>query len=185
MKTIISSIKFILIFAIILGVGYVGILKLASICFAPNGGEVEPITLNGKTVAINHIGQSFTGLNYFWGRPSAVDYNASASGASNKGINNPEYLAAVNGRIEYFLKYHPYLQKSDITSELVTASGSGLDSQISPKGAEIQVGRVAKYRNVAPQELESLVRDNTTTPFLGMPYVDVVKLNIALDQKYH
>jgi potassium-transporting ATPase KdpC subunit len=85
----------------------------------------------GKTlVGYENIGQSFHSPKYFWGRPSAVNYDASSTGGSNLSPTNPEYLEMVETRMDSLLKYHPGLNKEDIPVDLVTASGSGLDPNI-------------------------------------------------------
>lgn len=151
---------------------------------APNNGKGEVVTYkNGK--GYSNIGQSFTEDKYFWGRPSAVDYNAAGSGASNKGASNEEYLAVVQGRIDTFLLKNPTVQKSQIPVDLVTASGSGLDPNISVVSAKIQIARVQKVRNISEQKLNLLIDRNTEHPFLGVfgpTKVNVLKLNVALDQ---
>ncbi len=94
--------------------------------FAPNQGKGEIISSNGNTYYSN-VGQSFTDDKYFNSRPSAVGYNAAGSGGSNKGPSNPDYLSEVQARIDTFLIHNPGIDKSEIPSDLVTASGSGLD----------------------------------------------------------
>lgn len=131
-----------------------------------------------------NVGQAFTTDRYFWSRPSAVDYNAAASGGSNKGPSNPEYLATVKARIDTLLAHNPGLKKSDIPSDLVTASGSGLDANISVASAQIQVNRIAKVRNIEIEKLKKLVEAHIEKPFLGVfgtTKINVVKLNAALD----
>ncbi|WP_395047439.1 K(+)-transporting ATPase subunit C [Flavobacterium sp.] len=151
--------------------------------FAPNKGKGETISLNGRVVGYQKIGQKFDKSNYFWGRPSAVDYNAAGSAGSNKGPSNLDYLAQVQKRIDTFLIVHPYLKKSDIPSDMVTASGSGLDPNISPEGALIQVKRVAKERKLAEGKVKSLVETKiNTSTVIGTSTVNVLELNIALDE---
>jgi K+-transporting ATPase ATPase C chain len=148
-------------------------------------GDGETIVVNGKVVGYAAIGQSFTKPQYFWGRPSAVGYNAAGSAGSNKGPSNPDYLKDVSNRIDTLLKYHPYLKKSDIPAEMVTASGSGLDPDISPAAAKMQVKRVAQYRKLDETKVAALVDSHTEQPLLGMfgpAKVNVLKLNVALDE---
>ena len=122
-------------------------------------------------------------MNYFWGRPSAVDYNAAGSAGSNKGPSNADYLAEVKKRINTFLIAHPYLKKSDIPSDMVTASGSGLDPNISPQGALIQVKRVAEVRKLSVEKVKKIVEKMTNKPtVMGTETVNVLELNVALDQ---
>lgn len=151
--------------------------------FVPNKGEGTVIKENGKTYYSN-VGQKFTDDKYFWSRPSAVDYNAASAGASNKGPTNPEYLAQIQARIDTFLKHNPGVKKEDIPSDLVTASGSGLDPHISVQAADIQIDRIAKIRGIAAANIKQLVLSNTERPllgFLGTERINVLKLNLALD----
>lgn len=151
---------------------------------APNQGKGEVITDNGKTYYAN-IGQSFTQEGYFNSRPSAVAYNAAGSGGSNKGPSNPEYLAEVQKRIDTFLILNPGIDKKDIPADLVTASGSGLDPNISVQGAKVQVKRIAKARSIEASKLEALIKEQTEQPLLGVlgpQKINVLKLNIALNK---
>ena len=151
---------------------------------APNNGKGEVVSYNdGKGYA--NIGQSFTTDNYFWGRPSAVDYNAAGSGASNKGASNEEYLAQVQGRIDTFAIKNPTVEKKNIPVDLVTASGSGLDPNISVASAKVQIDRVAKARSITVEKLEALIDLQTEKALFGIfgpEKINVLKLNIALDQ---
>ncbi|TDE42156.1 K(+)-transporting ATPase subunit C [Flavobacterium rhamnosiphilum] len=181
MKNIFSILKFtlfiVVLFAIIYPMAIFGIAQ-----FAPNKGKGETISVNGKVVGYQKIGQKFDKSNYFWGRPSAVDYNAAGSGGSNKGPSNADYLALVQKRIDTFLIVHPYLKKGAIPSDMVTASGSGLDPNISPEGALIQVKRVATARKLSEDKVKALVETKINKPSLiGTATVNVLELNVALD----
>ena len=182
MKKIIAIITFTILTVILFGALYpVVIFGIAQL--APNNGKGETILVNGKVVGYQKIGQKFDKLNYFWGRPSAVDYNAAGSAGSNKGPSNADYLALVQKRIDTFLIVHPYLKKSDIPSDMVTASGSGLDPNISPQGALIQVKRVAEVRKLSLEKVKALVEKMINKPtVMGTETVNVLELNIALDQ---
>jgi potassium-transporting ATPase KdpC subunit len=152
---------------------------------APGGGKGETIKVNGKVVGYEKIGQKFTDDKYFWGRPSAVDYNAAGSAGSNKGPSNPDYLKIVQDRIDTFLVHNPGVNKEEIPAELVTASGSGLDPDISPAGANVQVKRIAAVRKIDEQKIRELVKKHTEGPLAGMlgpSKVNVLKLNVALDE---
>lgn len=151
--------------------------------FTSGSGKGQKITENDKTYYSN-IGQGFNEDQYFWSRPSAVDYNAAGSGGSNKAASNKEYLQQVQARIDTFLIHNPGVQKSEIPVDLVTASGSGLDPNISQKAAKVQIKRIAKIRGIAEASLEQLILSNTETSLLGLfgpEKVNVLKLNIALD----
>src|SRR4051812_10023410 len=153
--------------------------------FAPGGGKGETVMVNGKVVGYALIGQKFTEDRYFNGRPSAVDYNAAGSAGSNKGPSNPDYLKTVQDRIDSFLVHNPGINKSAIPAEMVTASGSGLDPDISPASAYIQIKRVAAVRGIAVDKVKALVGEHTDKPLLGLfgpSKVNVLKLNVALDE---
>ena len=152
---------------------------------APNKGEGETLRINGQVIGYALEGQSFSNDKYFWGRPSAVGYNAAGSGGSNKGPSNPDYLKDVQSRIDTFLVHNPGTRKEDIPSELVTASGGGLDPDISPAGAAVQVKRVAAIRHISEEKIAALVKQAVQPPLLGLfgtERVNVLKLNIALDE---
>ncbi len=149
----------------------------------PNQGKGEIVEQNGKRYYAN-IGQSFTDDKYFNSRPSAVGYNAAGSGGSNKSPSNEEYLGVLQARIDTFLVHNPNVQKADIPVELVTASGSGLDPDISPEAARFQVPRVAKARHLPEEQVRQLVAAKTESRLLGLvgePRVNVLALNLALD----
>jgi K+-transporting ATPase ATPase C chain len=152
----------------------------------PGHGDGETVSYKGRVVGYALEGQKFTKDKYFWSRPSAVNYQADGSGGSNKGPTNADYLHKdVQGRIDTFLKHNPDVTKEQIPAELVTASGSGLDPDLSPAGAEIQVARIAKTRGITAAEIDQLISSNTEKPLLGLfgpPKVNVLKLNVALDE---
>jgi K+-transporting ATPase ATPase C chain len=154
----------------------------------PGGGKGETVRVNGRVVGYANIGQRFTGDNYFWSRPSAVAYNAAGSAGSNKGPSNLEYLKDVQAHIDTFLLHDPGVKKEDIPAELVTYSGSGLDPDLSPAGAKIQIARIAAARHLDPGRLNELVDHYTKAPllgFLGPSRVNVLQLNVALDEMSH
>ena len=150
----------------------------------PGGGKGKTLSVNGRVVGYELIGQKFTEDKYFWSRPSAVDYNAAGSGGSNKGPSNPEYLKIVQDRIDTFLVHNHGIKKEEIPADLVTASASGLDPDVSPASAYIQVKRIAAVRGLPEGKVKILVDQHIDKPFLGMgpSKVNVLKLNIALDQ---
>ncbi|MFD0793610.1 K(+)-transporting ATPase subunit C [Mucilaginibacter litoreus] len=179
-SNIIKSLRLTLVLTVLLCVLYPVFIALAG-KLSPGKGDGETIIINGKMVGYANIGQKFDQPQYFWGRPSAVDYNAAGSAGSNKGPTNPDYLKQVSNRVDTLLKYHPYLKRKDIPADMVTASGSGLDPDISPAGATIQVRRVAQNRGLAEEQVARLVKQHTEKPLFGPQTVNVLKLNIALD----
>jgi potassium-transporting ATPase KdpC subunit len=152
---------------------------------APGGGKGVTVEAKGRVVGYALIGQKFTEDRYFNSRPSAVEYNAAGSAGSNKGPSNSDYLKTVQARIDTFLVHNLTVKKADIPAELVTASGSGLDPDLSPAAAKIQIVRIAKVRGLSAERLNQLVDANTNGPLLGLfgpSTVNVLKLNVALDQ---
>lgn len=159
------------------------ILGIAQV--APNKGEGQTVIVNGNVKGYALEGQSFTQDKYFNGRPSAAGYNAAGSSGSNKGPSNPDYLKDVQNRIDTFLVHNPTVAKADIPSDLVTASGSGLDPNISVKGALVQVNRIAKERKTTPEKIKALVEKNVEKPLAGLfgtEKINVLALNIELDR---
>ena len=184
MKNLWISLKITLAMCLLLSVGYVLVLRGAAAVAGPNDGEADVVAYGGRIVGAANVGQQFTDVRYFWGRPSAVDYNGGGSGGSNKATTNPDYLAEVEQRIETFLAAHPYITREEVPSEMVTASGSGLDPDISPRGAQVQVQRVAEARGLDAATVRNIVDSLTRKPWLGLfgtPKVNVLRLNVALE----
>jgi len=144
------------------------------------------IVRDGKPVGSSLIGQNFSDPRYFWGRPSAtapMPNNASASGGSNLGPLNPALVDAVKARIEALRAADPG-NTAPVPVDLVTASGSGLDPELSVAGALFQAGRVAKARNLPPRQVQELIERHAEGRWLGVlgePRVNVLRLNLALD----
>ena len=183
-KYLLPSLKLTLVFLVICSVLYP--LLIATVAkLAPGGGKGETVSVNGKVVGYKNIGQKFTDDKYFWSRPSAISYNAAGSAGSNKGPSDSAYLQMVKDRIDSFLVHNPSVKRKDIPSELVTASGSGLDPDLSPQGAYVQVPRIAKTRNISEEKIKALVRQQIQKPLLGLfgpEKVNVLQLNIDLDK---
>lgn len=187
MKTLFKSLKITLVFCVFFSVFYVLVLWLFAQVAGPNKGNAEVLTLNGKVVGAVNVGQMFTKDIYFWGRPSCAGegYDADSSSGSNKGPANPEYLAEVEARIDTFLVHHPYLRRGEVPAEMVTASASGLDPDITPECAYVQVKRVAQARGLTEAQVKTIVDKHVEKPFLGLfgtEKVNVLKLNIALEE---
>ncbi|CAA7194715.1 potassium-transporting ATPase subunit C [Chryseobacterium potabilaquae] len=176
---ILSAVRLTFVMFVIIGI-YLGIVYAGS-KMLPTHGNAEIIHYNGQKFYAN-IGQKFTSPNYFHGRPSAVDYNGAGSGGSNKGPSNKEYLQIVQKRINVLKIQNPDMENVKIPVELITASGSGLDPDISENGAFYQVKRIAKMRNISVEKVENLIKNQTETSFFGPSKVNVLQLNIALDQ---
>ena len=187
MKTLLKSIKITLVFCVFFSVFYILVLWLFAQVAGPNRGNAEVVTLNGKVVGAANVGQTFTEEKYFWGRPSCAGdgYDATSSAGSNKGPTKPEYLAEEEARIDTFLIHHPYLARKDVPAEMVTASASGLDPDITPQSAYVQVKRVAQARGMDVEEVRRVVDKAVEKPLLGIfgtEKVNVLKLNIALEE---
>jgi K+-transporting ATPase ATPase C chain len=176
------------ILTVLTGMVYPGVVTaLAQVLFPhqANGSLIED--KDGKPLGSELIGQPFSDPKYFWGRPSATSpyaYNAGASTGSNQGPTNPALMDAVKGRIQALHDADPENQ-APIPVDLVTASGSGLDPQITPAAAAYQINRVAKARHINPQKLRDLVSQQTESRqwgIFGEPRVNVLSLNLELDR---
>jgi len=185
-KLLRQSILMLLVMTAITGVLYpLAVTGLAQWLF-PRQANGSLVMRDGHAVGSRLIGQSFAGPGYFWGRPSATSpqpYNGEASGGSNLGPTNPALTDAVRQRIEALRKADPG-NRAPVPVDLVTASGSGLDPQISPAAARYQVDRVARARGLSPSSVQALVDKYTSGrqfAILGEPRVNVLELNLALD----
>ena len=141
---------------------------------------------NGENRGSRLIGQNFTDARYFQGRPSATaesPYNPMASGGSNLAGSNPELDKAVAERVAALRAANPQASR-EVPVELVTASASGLDYSLTPAAAAWQIPRVAAARQLTVEQVSQLVAEHTQKPlvsFIGMPVVNIVELNLALD----
>lgn len=180
-KNLKSSMILTAILIVLFGVIYPLLIYTVGLAF-PSGSVGSPIVKEEKIIGFENIGQNFTDDKYFWGRPSAVGYNAASTGGSNKGPSNPDYLAEVRARIDTFLVHNPGVKREQIPSDLVTAPGSGIDPNISPESAFIQVKRVAASRNLRESAVTELVAASVENTLLGRPVVNVLKLNLKLDE---
>ncbi len=181
-KHILPSIKLSIISMLVFVVFYTLVVWGIAFVAAPNHGEGEVVTVNGKVVGYKLVGQSFTQAKYFNGRPSSVSYNAAGSGGSNKGPSNPDYLKGVQAAIDSFMLHNPTVKKSDVPVELVTMSGSGLDPDISPKAAWVQIPRIAQSRHLSEEQINALVKKHIEKPLFGPEHVNVLLLNVDLDK---
>jgi K+-transporting ATPase ATPase C chain len=141
---------------------------------------------DGTVVGSSLIAQKFTRPEYFQPRPSGVDYNAASTGGTNYGPSNPDHLKAVQERIDAITRQEA-VTADRLPSEMVTASGGGMDPHIPPAAAELQVARVAGSRKVDAGRVRELVTAHTEPPtlgFLGRARVNVLELNLALDEAF-
>jgi potassium-transporting ATPase KdpC subunit len=171
-------------FTMLLGIGYpLAITGIAQVAF-PHQANGSLLRVDGQVVGSTLIGQSFSGPEYFWPRPSAAGdgYDASASSGSNLG---PTSKALAERTAADVARVQQSGVSGGIPTDLATASGSGLDPHISPAAANVQVPRVALARNLSMTEVQALVEANTQGPLFGAfgaPAVNVLKLNLALDR---
>ncbi len=182
-----------LVLSIVTGIAYpLVVTGIAQVAFPSraNGSLIErdgkPAQDDARAVGSELIGQPFADPKHFWSRPSATSpypYNASSSSGSNLGPLNPALTDAVTARIKALRDADPG-NTAPVPVDLVTASASGLDPDISPAAAEYQVARVAKTRGIDVQRVRALVAQATEgrqLGFLGEPRVNVLRLNLALD----
>jgi potassium-transporting ATPase KdpC subunit len=174
------------VFTVLVGLAYPLLLFGIGQAAFRGGADGSLVRSGGRVVGSSLIGQSWNAPQYFWGRPSAAGdgYDAGASGASNLGPTSRKLADTVKERLDALLAANPGKTAADVPAELVTASGSGLDPDISPAAAEFQVDRVARARNLDPGRVRALMRDHTqgrALGFLGEPRVNVLELNLALD----
>lgn len=185
-KQLKTALLLLAILSLLTGLIYPGLVTVCAQLFFPNTANGSLIEINNQLIGSQLIGQSFRDPKYFWGRPSATSpypYNASASSGSNLGPSNPDYLNLVQDRIKALHKADPN-NTLPVPIDLVTASGSGLDPEISPLAAMYQASRIAAARKLPESEIEMLIMDHIklrTFKILGEPRVNVLKLNIALD----
>lgn len=181
-----QSATMLLLMTLVVGVAYpLTVTGLAQWLF-PGQANGSLVSKDGQPVGSSLIGQAFTAPKYFWGRPSATapqPYNGASSGGSNLGPTNPALTEAAKQRIAALRAADPG-NAAPVPVDLVTASGSGLDPEISPAAAQYQLARVARARGLPLAEVQALVARCTRGRqfgVLGEPRVNVLELNLALD----
>src|SRR3990167_102076 len=185
LKQLKIGLMLLLLFSILTGIIYPAVITgIAAIFFhGPANGSI--IWKKDNAVGSLLIGQSFSNPRYFWGRPSATTpfpYNAANSTGSNLGPTNPLLLTLVKSRVENLKNNMGY---GFIPVDLVTASASGLDPDISPEAAYFQAPRIAKSRHISSDQITKLILKQTekrTFRILGEPRINVLQLNHALDR---
>jgi K+-transporting ATPase ATPase C chain len=183
-KNFVTAILMTVATTVLLGIVYpLVVTGIAQVLF-PKKANGQLIEVNGKVIGSHIIGQAFTGERYFHSRLSAVGYDATNSNGSQLGPTNQKLIDRVKGDVATAQAQKP---GTPVPIDLVTASASGLDSDITPDAAEFQVVRVAKARGVSEAVLRQVVAEHTAGRqfgFLGEPRVNVLELNLALDERF-
>jgi K+-transporting ATPase ATPase C chain len=181
------GVLFTIVTMLLFGGGYhVAVWALGRIAFRSQADGSLVWSEDGTVIGSRLIAQAFTGAEYFHPRPSAVDYNAAATGGSNSGPSNPDYLALVQKRLAAITE-RDAVPASQVPSEMVTASGGGLDPHIPPAAANLQAARVAAARRVDRNRVRALIDAHTEPPTLGLlgrARVNVLELNLLLDAQF-
>jgi potassium-transporting ATPase KdpC subunit len=182
-RNLMVAVRFTVVTTIVFGLGYPLLVTGLSQWWFPRQANGSLIAKNGQVVGSRLIGQAFSGDKYFHPRPSAAGngYDATASGGSNLGPTNQALVTRVAQDVAKWRQENP---EAPIPADLVTASGSGLDPDISPASAEFQLARVAKARGMSVEELRRMVAKHTQPRefgILGEARVNVLELNLDLD----
>lgn len=181
---------------LICGFAYPMLLTGISQIFFPNQANGSLVELDGEVIGSELVGQDFTDERLFHCRPSAYNYNTYtqeekengtysglSSGSNNYAVSNPKLEERINKDIEQFLKENPTISKKDIPSDIITASGSGLDPHISVEAANVQIDRIVKNTNLSEKKVKELIKENTQGKLFGIfgeETVNVLKLNLSL-----
>lgn len=182
MKTVMTSIRVLLVLTVLTGIIYPLMITGVSQVVFPDRANGSMIDVGGRTIGSHLVGQAFASDRYFWPRPSAIGYNPMPSGGSNLGPTSTTLRDSVEKRAAKI-----GVPIKSIPADLLLASGSGLDPDISPEAALFQIDRVVKARKLTEAELPgivSLVQSHIKYPqfgLLGEPRVNVLELNLALD----
>ena len=183
LRQALTGLRVLIMLTVVLGIAYpLVVLGLGSAFPHQRTGSL--LSADSRIVGSSLIAQKFDGNQWFQSRPSAVDDNAEASGGSNKGPNNDDLTAAITKR-RAEVAARERVAPADVPADAVTASGSGLDPDISPAYADLQIDRVARVRGLSQDRVRSLVAAHTrgrALGFLGEPRVNVLELNLALQQ---
>ena len=181
--------RLMLIMTVLTGLVYPGVVTGLCQLFFPKQANGSLVNVDGRVVGSSLIGQSFTRPEYFHPRPSAAGndgYDPTASGGSNYGPTSQKLIDRVKASVEQFRKENPEYT-GPIPADLLTASGSGLDPEISPAAAEVQAARIAKTRHTTVEQVRQFIAVHTTGRDLGLvgePRVNVLELNLALYNQF-
>jgi len=183
-RNLITAILYTLVTTVMFGLVYPFVVTGVAQVFFKDKANGQLLRQNGQLVGSRIIGQPFTAASYFHSRPSAAGngYDAANSSGSNYAPTNKKLIDRVAGDVTALQLDHP---NTDVPIDLVTTSGSGLDPDITPAGAEFQVTRIARERLLSEDAVRRLVAQHTQgrqLGFLGEPRVNVLELNLALDQ---
>jgi K+-transporting ATPase ATPase C chain len=188
-KQLLPGLRITLFMTVLTGLIYRGVVTALCKGLFPSQANGSLITRNGQVIGSEIIAQPFSKPEYFSPRPSAAGadgYDASASSGSNLGPTSQKLMDRVKGTVEKLRNDNPE-HRGAWPADIATASSSGLDPHISPAAAEVQVARVAKARGVAPEQVLQLAQsqiEGRDLGFLGEPRVNVLRLNLALDEKF-
>jgi K+-transporting ATPase ATPase C chain len=191
-RQLVAAVRAVLLATVVLGLVYpLALLGFAEVA-APSRADGSLVTRDGAVVGSSLIGQAFVSDSgdalpqYFQSRPSASDYDGAASGGSNLGPNSSDLVDAITERQQQVAAFNG-VTPADVPADAVTASASGLDPGISPAYAALQVARVAAAREASAADVTALVDGAThgrDLGFIGAPYVNVLELNLALDERF-
>lgn len=193
-----------LVLMFICGFAYPCLMTGLSSLLMPEHAKGDLITVDGKTLGSEHVGQEFSEDYYMWSRPSAYHYNVYtegedgklyysdgtefagvSSGSNNYAPSNPALVERVEADMDEFLAKNPDVKMEDIPTDLLTASGSGLDPHISPESAEVQIPRIVEASGLDEETVRNIVEENTDGKLLGVfgeESVNVLKVNIEIAQ---
>ena len=202
MKSVRQAVTVTVVLMLICGLGFPLLLNGLSALLFPKQAAGSLIEVDGAAIGSEHVGQAFTEPYFMKGRPSAVQYNTYwtsedgtqiladgsefggvSSGSNNFGPSNPDLHARVEADLEAFLAANPDVRREDVPTDLVTASGSGLDPHISPASAAVQLPAIAQASGLSMEQLEQIVADNTHGKLLGLfgeERVNVLEVNVAI-----
>ena len=185
-----------LVLLLICGLIYPLLLTGISQVLFPKQANGSLIMVDGQTIGSELVGQDFSDARFMKSRPSAVNYNTYTqedkdngnytgvgSGSKNYAPTNPDLVKRVEADIAEFLKVNPSIKKEDIPTDLLTASGSGLDPHISPASAAVQIPALVETTGLSKEQLDTIVKNNTQDKFLGIigeKTVNVLKVNLEI-----
>lgn len=203
-REFVSVLRFAVVFILLCGLLYPLLTTaLAGVMF-PQQARGNLITIGNDVVGSRYVGQKFTNKMFLWSRPSAYEYNmymvdkdgvktlpsgqkfeGAMTGSDNMALSNPALQTREQKELNTWLKSHPYLKASDIPSELLTQSGSGIDPDISPQAARIQIKRISGATGLSEEEVQKIISRHITPKWLGIfgePHVNVLAVNLDLYQ---